>query len=335
VISREHPQPPISKQIENIPVSRSPTGLGTDVAQSRLLSAARGDVMNKGQKCILMGMIVMIVAMLAYPPFQLVNADHIVFNMGYGWLFDPPRISIYVASVNIPMLLIQWLGILFGGSLGLLIARSSQKELRIANSNAQNEGSVTSQLIPMTSDDSKVGAGIRWVTQKMSGDSMNSRAETKPAREPVPDPSAQKQSAPRAVLLGRCEMCGRQDASLRVTIMLWVVGLIYFSLKHEWKRTLCSKCRIKYGRLWNLEVWVMGWWSFPYGPRYSREALSRNSRGGVQPVEENAALLSLLAYQFHKQGRYNAAYDALDASQRLKETEKGAQFLEQLREYRF
>jgi hypothetical protein len=300
-----------------------------------LVIAAKGDVMNKGQKCILMGMIVMIGAMLVYPPFQLVNAQHIVFNMGYGWLFDPPSISIYVASVNIPMLLIQWLGILFGGSLGLLIARSSQKELRIPTSNAHNEGSVTTQLIPMTNDDSRVSAGIRWVTQKLSGDRMNSRAETKPAPGPVPQPSAQEQSASRFVLHGRCEMCGRQDASLRVTIMLWVVGLICFSLKHDWKRTLCSKCRIKYGRLWNLEVWMMGWLSFPYGPRYSREALSKNSRGGVQPVEENAALLSVLAYHFHKQGMYNAAYDALDASQRLKETEKGAQFLEVLRQYRF
>ena len=130
-----------------------------------------------------------------------------------------------------------------------------------------------------------------------------------------------------------CEKCGRQDPTLRVTVFLWVVSLFYVTWKRGKGNILCAKCRIKYSILWNLEVWIAGWWGFPFGPIYSIEALYKNSKGGVQSETNNAKLLTVLAYDFYKQGRYEEAYDSLQESQRLKPTKENEEFLTYLKSY--
>jgi len=155
-----------------------------------------------------------------------------------------------------------------------------------------------------------------------------------------PEPAAQQQTytsveeeAPPEVPHYECEICGRQDSSLRVTVFLWVVSLLYVTSKRGWGKILCSRCRIKYNLLWNLEVFIAGWWGFPYGPIYTIEALYKNSKGGIQPEENNASLLAVLAYDFYLQGRYNDAFDALQESQRFKPTKEKTEFLNHLRQY--
>lgn len=130
-----------------------------------------------------------------------------------------------------------------------------------------------------------------------------------------------------------CEKCGRQDPTLRVTVFLWVVSFIYVTSKRGWGKILCSQCRVKYSILWNLVTWVAGWWGFPFGPICTIEALFKNSRGGILPAENNASLLAVLAYDFYLQGRYNDAFEALQESNRLQQTDEKAEFLNQLRQY--
>jgi hypothetical protein len=153
-----------------------------------------------------------------------------------------------------------------------------------------------------------------------------------------PEPTAQQQTystvkeTPQEVPHYHCEMCGRQDPSLRVTIFLWVVSVLYMTWKRGWGKILCSHCRIKYSLLWNLEVFFAGWWSL-WGPIFTIEALFKNSSGGVQPEENNASLLNILAYDFYLQGRYDDAYDTINESQKLTATKEGAEFLNYLRQY--
>jgi hypothetical protein len=128
-----------------------------------------------------------------------------------------------------------------------------------------------------------------------------------------------------------CEGCGRHDASLRVTIFLWVVSLI-FTWKRGWGRILCSRCRLKYSILWNIEVWVAGWWGIPFGPPHSIEALMKNSSGGIQPTENNASLLAALADDFYHQHRYLEARCALEDSLKLHISKGGLEFLHHIKQ---
>jgi heme/copper-type cytochrome/quinol oxidase subunit 2 len=88
--------------------------------------------MNQNQKRILMAVIAVVVAMLAFPPFQVVAPNGAVLNMGYDWLLDPPERGYIVATVNVSMLLIQWIGVLVVGGIAFFLAKSSAQKEQIS-----------------------------------------------------------------------------------------------------------------------------------------------------------------------------------------------------------
>lgn len=83
--------------------------------------------MNPNQKRIIIAMITIIVAMLLWPPFQVditTTDNHLIYNEGYSWFLDPPtKNTVVPATVNISMLLIQWIGVLVVGGLALFLAK--------------------------------------------------------------------------------------------------------------------------------------------------------------------------------------------------------------------
>lgn len=132
-----------------------------------------------------------------------------------------------------------------------------------------------------------------------------------------------------------CDKCGRQDSTLRVSVFLWVVSLFIVTFKRGWAAILCSRCRIKYSLLFNLEVFFLGWWGFPWGPIFSLEALFKNLVGGTKPAENNAALLGVLSYDLYQQGRYAEAYEAVSESARLRPNREADDFRDYLRSHHF
>ena len=60
--------------------------------------------MNQNQKRILIAVVAVFVAMIVYPPFQVVR-NGTVFNMGYGWIFDLSKRG--YTTINVSMLIIQ------------------------------------------------------------------------------------------------------------------------------------------------------------------------------------------------------------------------------------
>jgi len=66
--------------------------------------------------------------MIIYPPFNVVNKG-VVLNMGYGWVFDPPKRGYMTATVNISMLLIQWLGVLVVGGIVFFLSKGTSLPL--------------------------------------------------------------------------------------------------------------------------------------------------------------------------------------------------------------
>jgi len=84
--------------------------------------------MNKNQKLILIAVVVVVVAMFIYPPFQAVR-NGTVFNMGYGWIFALSKRG--YMTINVSMLIIQWIGVFIVGGIAFFLAKgeSSPAEL--------------------------------------------------------------------------------------------------------------------------------------------------------------------------------------------------------------
>jgi hypothetical protein len=82
-------------------------GLSVDTASARRVT------MNKKQQLVLFVSAAVIVGMLLYPPFHFQAAEAIV-NVGYSFLLKPPMGK---TTVNVTMLLVQWIGVIFVGAL--------------------------------------------------------------------------------------------------------------------------------------------------------------------------------------------------------------------------
>ncbi len=82
--------------------------------------------MNANQRRILKATIFIILAMLAFPPFHSVIRG-IIRNEGYGFIFDPPVTDFLnvVPTVDVSMLLLQWIGVFIVGGLSFLLAKDS------------------------------------------------------------------------------------------------------------------------------------------------------------------------------------------------------------------
>lgn len=81
--------------------------------------------MNIVQKRIVITVIVTIAGMLAYPPFHLIVKNDTVMNMGYSWITSPPVLAYYESTVNISLLLTQWIAVLVIGGLAFLLTKTS------------------------------------------------------------------------------------------------------------------------------------------------------------------------------------------------------------------
>ena len=77
--------------------------------------------MNQIQRYIMVAVITILVAMIAYPPFHSVFANGAVSNKGYHWIFRPPD----MATVNVSMLLIQWIGVLVVGGIAFFLTKGT------------------------------------------------------------------------------------------------------------------------------------------------------------------------------------------------------------------
>ena len=78
--------------------------------------------MNKHQKQVLILCAVILLGMLLFPPFQA-QVRGTVFNLGYHFLAQPPHRGSVPASVNVQMLVVQWVGVALLGAIALLLLK--------------------------------------------------------------------------------------------------------------------------------------------------------------------------------------------------------------------
>jgi uncharacterized RDD family membrane protein YckC len=83
-----------------------------------------GGTMNRTQQIAVAVGATVVLLMLIFPPFQVQIRDT-TFNMGYGFIFDPPKRGYITASVNVGMLLVQWTGTLLLTGIAFFLLKSA------------------------------------------------------------------------------------------------------------------------------------------------------------------------------------------------------------------
>lgn len=107
--------------------------------------------MNQNQKMILVAVIVIIMGMIVYPPFQVVAKNGIVINMGYGLIIDPPKRGFITATVNVAMLLIQWVGVLIVGGIAFFMTKGAS----ITNTTSPQQSTIVTPPIEIPKEETE------------------------------------------------------------------------------------------------------------------------------------------------------------------------------------
>jgi hypothetical protein len=83
--------------------------------------------MNEKQKTVLIVVASVVSAMLVYPPFHIIVTGGRVIGRGYSWILNLPVLSngLY-GTVDIGLLLIQWIAVLIVGALTYLFFMDSR-----------------------------------------------------------------------------------------------------------------------------------------------------------------------------------------------------------------
>lgn len=66
-------------------------------------------MVNMKQRRIAMASLAAIILCLAFPPFEIHLQGGIVSNLGYAFIFNPPQWRDLVGSVNVAVLVSEWL----------------------------------------------------------------------------------------------------------------------------------------------------------------------------------------------------------------------------------
>ena len=84
--------------------------------------------MNSKQKFVLSALVLVAVGMMLYPPFHITFKGTEI-NMGYGFIFDPPKRGYLNASVNVLVLLAQWAAVILVGIVGWYLSKDDVDSL--------------------------------------------------------------------------------------------------------------------------------------------------------------------------------------------------------------
>jgi len=133
------------------------------------------------------------------------------------------------------------------------------------------------------------------------------------------DPAPPQPSAADPGFIPACEICGRQDETLRLVVLPYVVSLLFVTFRRAWTGLWCSRHRNERRFLAGLITALAGWVGIPWGFVYTPKALISLAKGGDQPADENARLLQQLAEDTLNTGDPHAAIRILEEALKLKE----------------
>lgn len=109
-----------------------------------------------------------------------------------------------------------------------------------------------------------------------------------------------------------CDSCDIVTAQPRYLTYYSVVSYFVAIKRHLHKGVFCRDCADRIALKSSLKTWFAGWWSIPYGPFYTIDALVRNLLGGDRPRNKNVSILWQQAQAFNERGQYDLARACID-----------------------
>jgi len=95
----------------------------------------------------------------------------------------------------------------------------------------------------------------------------------------------------------RCQVCGRQDETLRVVACPYVLSLVVVTFRRAFSGLWCRRHRLRYQGLAGMISAALGWFGIPYGFVFTPVVLWKLAKGGELPAAQNQAMLRYLAEQ--------------------------------------
>lgn len=77
--------------------------------------------MNEKQKKLLIAVLAVVTGMLIFPPFHVKLPGGTVRNLGYSLILDPPKLSYVTGTVDVGLLITQWVGVLIVGGIAFFL----------------------------------------------------------------------------------------------------------------------------------------------------------------------------------------------------------------------
>lgn len=112
----------------------------------------------------------------------------------------------------------------------------------------------------------------------------------------------------------RCEVCKRQDDTVRLVSYPFVFSLVVVTFRRAFSGLYCARHQRLYLLLASAITSVAGWIGIPFGFIFTPAALLTLAKGGELPGPENARLLRLLADHRLRKGDTAGAVRCLEAS---------------------
>ena len=106
----------------------------------------------------------------------------------------------------------------------------------------------------------------------------------------------------------KCSCCDQITAQPRYVIYYTAISVIFFSTRQAKQGIFCPKCINKKLVGSTIKSMLFGWWSFPWGPIYTLQALFNNLKKGYKPPIPNAYLLACQSQYFLSQKKYKVSY---------------------------
>ena len=134
----------------------------------------------------------------------------------------------------------------------------------------------------------------------------------------APPPGGQNQ--PPSLPLA-CQVCGRQDETLRLVILPYVISLVVITFRRAWVGVWCWRHRTLRQVLAGIITASLGWVGIPWGFIYTPAALFKLARGGDQPAEDNAHLLLAISDLKRQHGDAHGSLAIAREALKLQESE--------------
>ena len=112
----------------------------------------------------------------------------------------------------------------------------------------------------------------------------------------------------------KCEICGRQDETVRYVTYPYVFSLVVVTFQRAFSGCWCRAHRIQKWLAASFVTLIFGWFGFPFGLLFTPVRLFQLARGGIQNDAANARLLTGIAEEKSRAGDVRAAIRCFEAS---------------------